>query len=118
GRSGDLGRLPPSPSDMAAGVSLAFGADGRTLRAVGTDLTVWRWNLDEPTAPPVSETSGATPTEFRPGVSISAAALSPDGKTLAVGSSHGAVWLWRLDNRDHPPVGLPAVAPAHISAVA
>ncbi len=59
--------------------------DGRTLVTAAGDGSVRLWDTVrfEPDGPPLRLAAG-----------ISAAALSPDGRTGAFGNSAGTVWLW------------------------
>lgn len=71
------------------GVRAAVSADGRRL-AVAFDTGVRLWDLDaRRELAPVSEEGGV----------VTSVALSPDGRTLASGTSGGTIRVWDLDDR-------------------
>ncbi|HEY7311489.1 MAG TPA: protein kinase [Gemmataceae bacterium] len=95
----DLRQAPPKATVLEghtkAIARVVFTADSRTLFSCGDDGLVCRWQRDGQTW-----TKGATRRHEFP---LRDLALSPDGRTLAVGSRTGWVSLWDLaDNRDKP----------------
>jgi WD40 repeat protein len=109
------GPIEPGPVS-----SFAFSPDGRTL-ALGSssDNTVRLWDvisrhqlgaaLTGPTAPVGKPSTGHTAT-------VSAVAFSPDRRTLASGSSDGAIRLWDLRSRRI--LGAPLISPAEVDTLA
>ena len=95
----DLRQAPPKATVLEghtkAIARVVFTADSRTLFSCGDDGLVCRWQRDGQTW-----TKEATRRHEFP---LRDLALSPDGRTLAVGSGTGWVSLWDLaDNRDKP----------------
>jgi WD40 repeat protein len=69
--------------------SVAFSADGTTLRAASPYHTVRVWDLTPPTCTCVAPINNTITTS--PATSV---ALSPDAVTLATGNADGTVRLW------------------------
>ncbi|MFF4625098.1 nSTAND1 domain-containing NTPase [Nonomuraea jabiensis] len=103
---------PSAPQAVASGVdngtrsvwSLAFAADSRTVVAGGdvSNGTVGVWRTVDGRlvrlGQPLVQASGTS----------ASVALSPDGRTLAVGNSGGTVNLWNMTDPHHPkPRGKP-----------
>jgi WD40 repeat protein len=69
-------------------LSVAFSSDGRSALAVSADRTVWRWDLK--TGQDIQLADLPEPVTFTP----AAAALAPEGNTLAYCGNDGRVILW------------------------
>ncbi len=90
--------LPLTTDSGEFAVAAAFGPRGRTL-AIGAGnsngaITITLWNLSNPADP---RQMGGPLTEE--GASL---ATSPDGQTLAAGSTNGTVTLWDITDPAHP----------------
>jgi WD40 repeat protein len=72
---------------------LAFSPDGESL-AVSTYDSVWLWSLAE--GAPFLRMWAYWPGGGSPALRVSSVAFSPDGQTVASGSSDGQVLLWRV----------------------
>ena len=106
GEADGVARVWPVPGPGVAGFAdsvfaLDWSADGRVL-AVGPgrrDGTASLWRVDEGAAtrlgPPVVAPPGEAPFS-------GAAALTPDGRTLAVGRTDGSVRLWDVSAPERP----------------
>ena len=85
------------PAAMVSGV--AFAPDGRELAASSQDSKVWLWKL----APGKGDTAAvsATPDGSLDNATtwVNAVAFSPDGATLAAGTSDADVLMWNLASR-------------------
>jgi WD40 repeat protein/transcriptional regulator with XRE-family HTH domain len=97
---------PAGPALTGAGntiYSVAFRPDGKVLAAGSADGTVRLWNVTNPaharlTGRPLSvapKGKGAPPF-------VQAVAFSPDGRSLAAGTSAGQVWLWDVSRAATP----------------
>jgi WD40 repeat protein len=71
--------------------ALVASLDGRWLFAGGSDLVVWRWDLQHPH-------EAAVPL-YRHDKQVNAIAISPDGNWVASGGDDRRVIVARLDNR-------------------
>ncbi|MGW4383382.1 nSTAND1 domain-containing NTPase [Kitasatospora sp. NPDC004531] len=110
-----VSRAGLQPDDMRGVFTVAFAADGQTL-ATGGDASssrigLWRIRdndtvrLGRPLQQPVGSALWAT--------------FSPDGHTLAVGSSQGGVTLWDTTDPNHAfPLGPALATPGPVWAVA
>jgi WD40 repeat protein len=89
----------PSVFDGQENVAmLHLSPDGHTLAVGGFNGTVWLWNTQKLTAPPVS---------FRAHTStVFSLNISHDGHWLATGSTDGTIRLWRLDDLTATPITL------------
>ncbi|ETK36609.1 nSTAND1 domain-containing NTPase [Microbispora sp. ATCC PTA-5024] len=80
--------------------SVAFGTGNHVLTAVSSDDTARLWNVSDfrrpvPLGPVITHAGGSSPAS-------GAAALTPDARTLAVGTVDGAVQLWDVTSPDRP----------------
>ncbi|MEN3541058.1 helix-turn-helix domain-containing protein [Microbispora sp. ZYX-F-249] len=80
--------------------SVAFGAGNHVLAAVSSDDTARLWNVRDfrrpvPLGQVITHAGGSSPAS-------GAAALTPDARTLAVGTVDGAVQLWDVTSPDRP----------------
>jgi WD40 repeat protein len=80
-------------------MSVAFGADGRTLlTGYAGGARLWEWDggkgRPRPAGPPLEHQAG-----------VLSVALSADGRTALTGGTDGAVWAW--DARTKRPLGPP-----------
>lgn len=100
-----IATVPRTQKDLIE--SAAVSSDGRTLVTVSDDGTFQVTDITKPAAPrplgPPVKTAGVP----------YAVALSPDGKTLAVGTGNpNTVTLWNLDDAAAPePLGRPLTGP-------
>ncbi len=85
------------PGALVSGV--AFSSDGRELAASSQDSKVWLWKLG-------AANGGAAPLRATPDGTlahattwVNAVAFSPDGATLAAGTSDADVLVWNLASR-------------------
>ena len=76
--------------------SIAFSPDGNTLATGNDDSTVSLWNVVIHNAVPNFVTFEAIKTLTGHTSKVNSVAFSPDGNTLATGSSDGTVLLWEL----------------------
>ena len=84
---------PPSMTiDHTVPVSIEFGADGASVFSIREDGVVDRWSL---------ETGDVLASFCSPALRMRAAAVSPDGKTVATGDDDGVLRLWEA-NELHP----------------
>ena len=111
GQPGAPVRLPmPRGQSQTSPVPL-FGPSGSVLQAVsGNEL--WAWNLADPAHPVIVR--GSTVRDPAGG-GADAAALSPDGQTLAVGLDDGGVQLWHLRAPGARPALLSTTAETKVS---
>ena len=76
---------PPSMTiDHTVPVSIEFGADGSSVFSIREDGLVHRWSL---------ETGDVLGSFGSPALRFRAAAVSPDGKTIATGDDEGVLRL-------------------------
>ncbi|MFE7274204.1 hypothetical protein [Streptomyces sp. NPDC057623] len=104
--SGRPTELGPDPDDGTT--ALAFTADGTRLAAGDRTrrVTVWDGDLSDHAdilRDAFPDAGAGSPEE------IGSLALSPDGRTLAVGGDEGTLQLWDLDT--HQPLGGPLPTP-------
>ena len=81
--------------------SVAFLPDGQTLASGSRDGTVLLWDMlpSISTPAPASPTTSIATLEGPDWVWIPSVAFSPDGYTLAGGSTDGTIWLWDVETR-------------------
>jgi WD40 repeat protein len=87
------------PARFVAG--LAFSPDGKTLAAGSQDDKVWLWTVRDPTGTSVKKRGTALPAGTLTGAAnwVNAVAFSPDGASLAAGTSDASVLVWNLRAR-------------------
>ena len=112
--------------------SMAYFPKGRMLVTVSYNNTVTLGNVTSPTHPveisrPRTGTGAVTTTKHGrvtetsndTGTSLSLAAVSPDGETLAICDSRGAIRLWDVTDPAQPVrIGQPINADADVNSVA
>ncbi|MEV0391064.1 AAA family ATPase [Nonomuraea sp. NPDC050643] len=100
-----LGRLP-DVDNGARGNELAFFPDGRTLMTAGSlSGDVLLWDVTRPGEPRPLSTLQSQPGETvddRVGATVYSLAVSPDGRTLAVGCRDGTITLWDAAEAANP----------------
>ena len=88
--------VPPAPTAIVD--TLAFTPDERTLVGGSVDSAVRLWAVSDPSHPTALSTV-TTPAAGR----VYSVAISPDGRTLAAGTSEGHdVFLWDITDPAHP----------------
>jgi WD40 repeat protein len=89
----------PSPNVLTGLVgnfsSVAFSPD-RKIVAAGSGDRIWLWDLTNPVHPILVGQPRVS------GGDVYSVAFSPDGTTLAVGSTDNKAWLWNVTNPAHP----------------
>jgi WD40 repeat protein/transcriptional regulator with XRE-family HTH domain len=87
------------PAQFVAGV--AFSPDGGTLAAASQDDKVWLWTVRAATGTSARTRGSAAPAGTLTGATnwVNTVAFSPDGKTLAAGTSDASVLAWSLRSR-------------------
>jgi WD40 repeat protein len=101
----EIARISDGPNDPTHIQGLVFDPDGRALAAAYDDGTVRFWDVR--TSMPIGEPLDC-------GAEITAVASSPDGKTLAIGSSKVLFWDW-VERR---PLGAPVAVDSRIDFLA
>ncbi len=104
GRPLTSAKTTTDPADEAKIDAVAFAPDGRTLAMVTFSRRVQAWDLTAlPDRTPLASFK-APPGVCEP--SCSQLAIHPGGRLLALASSKGGAWLWRIGDRGGPrPVG-------------
>ncbi|MER6047701.1 AAA family ATPase, partial [Streptomyces sp. NPDC001793] len=96
-----VSRGRPVSTKFSSVESVAFSPKGHTLAAGTADGTVSLWNVTHPDATTPLGQPLTVPSKSTDSVnSIDSVAFSPDGHTLAAGTSQGTVSLWNVTHPD------------------